>query len=259
MKARNPPRWYVLLGASGVAVWILAPLGIAWLLSAQAQDLQITPERPVWVRVEQNTEGSERQVSLSVNWSDKAQLVAPQWSGILQATTLVPGSTVSSGDVVATVDGVDRLALHTSRPFYRPLDLESSGPDVEELNVYLRSQGWPAGDGQSFTRSSLTGVRQLAARLGMRESSEIGAFDPAWVVYLPRPSAVLSTVDLQIAAPVPGVGGQLAELRPVVNSAKLVERALAHTDPADPADPALLTPSAASSAEARHHRAPAVR
>lgn len=174
-------------------------------------------------------------------WSTLPPLVAPQWNGTLTARYLTSGDTVSTGQSVAAVDGVERIAFYSARPFYRQLAIGSSGEDVAALRELLGSRGLEASSSATLDSRDLRSIRAFAASIGVPNATRVAAFDPAWIVYLPQPAVTVAEADLTVGAPAPTAGETLAELEPSLSSARVVERlTTAVGDETSTIDPSLV-------------------
>jgi hypothetical protein len=209
------------LTLAGATLWIIAPLAFVVGLTVQARTIEVTPTRPVWATVEANAGQVTEPVDVVLEWQAVSPVVAPAWSGIVQSVGVTPGSMLSSGQSVAVIDGVTRVAHHSSQPFYRPLAQDDGGPDAAALNALLAQAGFASGEGDQVTRSTLVGVRSFAAVLGVPNADELAAFDPSWLVFLPAPVVDVSTVNLVVGAPAPPAGTVIAELDDRLASARL--------------------------------------
>jgi hypothetical protein len=206
---------------AGAALWIVAPLALVIVLTAQSRSIELTPERAVWATVEANAGQVTEPVDVVLGWQAVSPVVAPFWSGIVQSVGVTAGSTLTSGQPVAVIDGVTRLAHHSQQPFFRPLTQGDSGQDAAALNTLLAQAGFDSSEGDRVTRSTLAGVRSLAGVLGVPNPAEVAAFDPAWLVFLPAPVVDVSTVNLVVGAPAPSAGTVIAELDDRLASAHL--------------------------------------
>ncbi len=220
--APRSPRLRTILLASGLVLWVLAPtLAIAWLTLAQSS--QTFSQRELVLVHPRGPDGPiETSASLMLDWSPPISVVAPNWTGVLQRVNFSGGSTISSGDSVARVSGVDRVAFHSEEPFYRPLTLGDTGSDVAALNSFLRSRGLSAPDVDRFTTQTRTALIEFGRSIGV--PTAVGRdFDPGWLVYLPREVVIVDSSDLTVGAQAPSPGTELFNARPVLEAAVLVQ------------------------------------
>ncbi|MCU1441312.1 MAG: hypothetical protein JWP85_2309 [Rhodoglobus sp.] len=221
---REPRRGGRLLRAltlAGAALWLAAPLALVVVLTVQSRTVELTPARPVWATVEANAGQVTEPIDVVLEWQAVSPVVAPAWSGTVQSVGVTAGSTLSSGQPVAVIDGVTRVGYHSQQPFYRPLTQGDGGQDAAALNTLLAQAGFDSGEGDRVTRSTLAGVRSFAAVLGVPNADELAAFDPSWLVYLPAPVVDVSTVNLVVGAPAPPAGTVIAELDDRLAAARL--------------------------------------
>jgi peptidoglycan hydrolase-like protein with peptidoglycan-binding domain len=202
-------------------MWVAAPLGAYWFLTERANDESL--EAPVAVDdvVRLNTGSTTREVGLLLAWRVPGGLAAPEWAGVVQAVSLAPDKTVSSGDVVAKVAGVDRLACASSYPLAGPMGSGDKGQDVATLHECLTLFGYDlARDNGVYGNATRAAVADLSAKTGAA-SDKGAAFDPGWLVFLPEEAYRPQTVDLAVGTPAPAAGTVIAETGPVLTGAML--------------------------------------
>lgn len=231
------PRSGTRLGATSMllAVLCLVPFVVIAVVSLLNHVTRIAQEEDLWVPVRTATTGPAHHVDIALGWASTSGLVAPAWSGLVTNVSTRPGSTINSGDVVASVNGVKRIALHTTVPFHRPLSRGDRGTDVQALNRYLKSRKWPHAESRSFTEATERGVRRLAQWLGA--SGAAGRFDPAWVLYLPTESLEVPMLRLTVGSPAPAQGTALVPSSARLQSATLVTAGLLFSQSSQPAAP----------------------
>lgn len=215
----------------GCALWVLAPLlGLAWIVTSN-QSQVFAVDSPAWVSIEESTESSTDRVDIALLWDAPEPLRAPAWSGLVQAVSVAPGATVSSGDPIAVVDGITRIAWHSDAPFYRVLQSGASGADVAVLKSLLSARGQAQNSSDIFDARTTSGVRQLAADLGVPDSRYLTHFDPAWIVFLPEPTFVIAEVAFAVAASAPATGESIATGEERLVNAAIVEGGSATSGP----------------------------
>lgn len=165
----------------------------------------------------------ERAVGIQLNWSAATEIYAPAWSGVVQAVPVEPRQILRSGDVVATIDGVDRIAFHSPTPFFRSLSRGDTGEDVRALNALLADGQFDHGDSDIYSWSTARGVREFAKTIG----APSGPFSPEWVVFLPSSEVSIETVSLRTGAPAPLAGETVMESKRQLIAARLVDAASA--------------------------------
>ena len=161
-------------------------------------------------------------IAATLTWAPGPRLYAPPWSGTVGQVQLQPGQTLRTGDPVATVNAVPRVAVSSAQPFFRPLALGDRGPDVDWLHEALASLGYREmgpEDDAIVGGSTLAAVRALAADLGV--VGRVDAFDPGWFVWLPEDPFEVDSVALVAGAPATPPGTELAAGAPVLTAIKL--------------------------------------
>jgi hypothetical protein len=162
---------------------------------------------------------STQPVALTLTWDEGRELVSPAWGGVVTAVDLQPGGTLASGQQVAAVNGVARLAFASAVPFHRPLAQADTGPDVAALNDLLLALGiidaLPA-DPRFYSFATSLRVRDLEERLGIAPTT--GVFDPGWVAWLPAEVMTLGAVELRVAVPAPSPGSPFASEAPRITA-----------------------------------------
>lgn len=223
--------WYV-----GVSLWVLVPLAVGGAAVYVDEHRQVSAEAAIWVHPAAVEGSVARNVALVYEWSNQNSVIAPAWSGVVQKTNCRPGTTLAHGDVLATVDGLDRILAHTAMPFARSLGVNDVGEDVTMLNGLLGDLGFRSGDGNRFDWNTRIGVQEWSAQLSISgEPSDI--FDPSWIVFLPSDSITVSTCSLEVATAAPPAGALVAAgaatvQRARVAQASVLDRFAVEIDPA---------------------------
>jgi len=91
------------------------------------------------------------------------------------------------------------------------------------LKALLSARGFKQTESIYLDWAALSGVRGFAKTLGVRDAHLLQAFDPAWLVYLPRESMTIAQVAITMAAPAPSTGTVVAESTEVLDGAALLE------------------------------------
>ncbi|MGJ8720550.1 MAG: hypothetical protein ACSHW9_01775 [Salinibacterium amurskyense] len=196
---------FALLLASAI---ILPLSGIALLTVWDSQNV-LSDARPVWAEVKPADEELRTAVDIVLDWQPVPPLLSPNWTGTVTSVEKVPAGGIKTGDPVTRIDGVLRLAAHTSSPFHRALSLGDRGPDAANLNSLLRQLKFEAAEQDLFTWSTLKGVREFASTIGVDDSAQIWSFDPNWVIYLPAEGMAASQFELHVGAPAPVAGAEI--------------------------------------------------
>lgn len=213
--SRSWPGTCVLVASS---VALIASFAFLLRTPDAADSLAPLPD-PVVVDAELVAPERAAPVSVEVVLGATRTVTAPNWIGIVTAVSLEPGASVTTGDVIAAIDGVGRVAAYTSTPFYRTLERNARGPDVQALSNLLVRLGFLTSETPVFGNGMTRAVRALAASLGVPDSERIVAFDPAWVVYIPAESMEVAEVRLVEGSPAPPVGEVIAVSSPTIEQA----------------------------------------
>ncbi|MDR0366220.1 MAG: peptidoglycan-binding protein [Bifidobacteriaceae bacterium] len=208
--------WLAWIGA---AVWCLAPAGAYWLLSERSQAVSFDEPVAVDGEVRSNDGGSIRDVELVLTWRSPTALVAPDWTGLVQEVVAEPGGLLSSGDVVARVAGVDRMACASAYPMEGTVASKDKGQDVEVLQQCLTLFGYDlSADKGAYGKATERAVEEWSRKTGALSQNGT-VFEAAWLVYLPEESYPLASVDLKVAAPAPPAGTPMATAKPSLSRA----------------------------------------
>lgn len=162
--------------------------------------------------------------TMVATWSTDGLVVAPGWSGLVTEVRLTTGGRVKSGDIVATVDGISRLAIQTDLPFHRALGETDRGPDVVALQEVLMDLGFAEADSVVdgvFGRRTREAVRRLAQAIGVPAGPESDAFDAGWFVWIDPSTPVdpiIGDVAIEVGQPAPAPGAVLARTEPRLES-----------------------------------------
>lgn len=215
--------WLTALGLVGVLVWVAVPIALFTLLTTQQRSTPITPKVDVWAPVTANDAPTRNGVTVQITWASGEEVFAPAWSGLVESVDVALGQTLESGQTVAIVGGIQRVAVHTERPFARPLTAGDGGADVAALNTFLSSRGFSHGDGDRFTWATRVGVSTLAKSIGVPGAEQVAQFEPSWFVYLPAAKVTVTDITLRIGAPAPAAGEMIVKGEQRIVSARLIE------------------------------------
>lgn|GEM_PF-1261118 len=207
----------------GCVLWVGVPIAGLALIANSNRSAVFAAEGFAWVAPEPSAASTSTPVDIALRWETPEPLRAPAWSGTVQRVDIAGGSLVESGDSVAVIDGITRIAWHAESPFYRQLASGSRGSDVIELKVLLSARGYQVDSTDSVTWSTVLAIRQLGTELGVPDAHSLTSFDPAWVVFLPERSFLTESVALSVAAAAPGTGESIAESSPRLTHASIVE------------------------------------
>ena len=188
----------VLLG-----VITLVPVLVLLLLQRwpNTGDALRTHAVPIYATVGPGTDTTTEPTSVTVTMLNPPAAVAPAWSGTVTATPGAVGAAVRQGDPLVEVDGVAVRAIVSAKPFYRPLVLGDSGPDVIALRSALRAVGQQV---EATGAVDATLAAALRSWLGAPGSGVV--FSPAQVIWVARADLVIASDAAAIGAPVPAPG-----------------------------------------------------
>lgn len=197
--------------SAALALVVVPAVLLVWLRAGvrdRLDEVSVQPD-PVLLEVANRSGIQERPVTVELRWGEPPPLLAPSWIGTVTRVDMRPGERVRTGEVLLTVDAVARVAAHTPVPFWRPLASSDVGPDVAALQKLLGRLGFFQGavDGR-FGQELEGAVKAWAETLGVARPT--GTFDPGWVVWLPRPSFLLVSIDVSVGAPAPPQGSVIA-------------------------------------------------
>ncbi|MBM7826624.1 hypothetical protein [Microbacterium aurum] len=164
-------------------------------------------------------------VDLNLTWAQPAVLSSPNWSGLVTAVGARVGEQIVNGTRVVQIDGIWRIAAHTTTPLYSVVSRESQPAEVAAVNRLLASLGYRHGPGDEWSWSTTTGVRDLARDLGAPSAATLEAFDNAWVVWMPEDDFTPATVDIAAGLPAPGAGEPVVTGNPQLVTARVVAKA----------------------------------
>jgi peptidoglycan hydrolase-like protein with peptidoglycan-binding domain len=156
-----------------------------------------------------------------LTWHAPPAILAPGWDGVVQSVSIEAGQALGSGDVVARIAGIDRLACASDYPMAGPVALNDKGQDVQTLQQCLTVAGFDvARDKGTYGLATKAAVASWSKQTGA--PSDAGAiFDSAWLVFLPEEDYQVLNVDLAVAAPAPTGGTAIATARPALTRAVL--------------------------------------
>lgn len=207
-----------LIGFGSIA-WIAAPiLALTGLLFANTQ-LRLSEPVDTWVTAEAASSSSTSPIELALSWSSPPAAVAPAWDGIVQNVYVAPGSKISSGQKIARINGIDRIAFAGKAPFWRPIEPGMIGDDVGDLNGLLTTLGFRHGAHTTATPETMAGVEQLRRHLG---ATDRGVFLPNWSIHLSAEELTVDDIELTVASPAPPAGTKLLTAASRLTGARLV-------------------------------------
>jgi hypothetical protein len=213
--------------------WLIAPIAGVFLLFNHLATKDLVAVQPVWATATVAEGEAHEPVALALAWTDGKAVVAPDWSGTVLSVTTTPGQAVASGDIVAKVDGVSRMAAALAVPLYRELQPGMTGEDVRSLVAFLKSRGAALPDTDRVSAQVWRAVTGLARELGVDTRNGLASFDPAWLIFLPASPVTVSEVLLSPGSPAPPAGERVLNLARTLDSARIITPAVAARVTAD--------------------------
>ncbi len=160
----------------------------------------------------------EQLVRIRFAWSEGEELKAPTWTGEITRVLMAHGTRVVEGDVLLSIDGVDRVAAAVDQPFWRSLMPSDQGSDVAQLQTFLTRLGHYSDEVDGiYGRSTAEAVRLFAVELGVEKPGDV--FDQGWVVWLPNKEFNIDLVQVEPATTPPGLGEPIALSSPLLVAA----------------------------------------
>lgn len=212
--------------AIAIVVLVVVPAaGLVWVQSQTADRLVELEPEPVAlvIPVEERLDESQVAVSILGTWGESVGVVAPDWFGTVSGVSVQVGSEVASGDVVALIGGIDRMAWLSDAAFWRPLVVRDSGDDVAELQSMLTGLGFFEGEVDGvFGRDLEVSVKAWEASIGVVRPT--GRFEPGYVVWFPEPEILVASVGLVNGAPAPGAGSVVLESAVPLSAVTLIDQ-----------------------------------
>ncbi|RLP75069.1 hypothetical protein D9V32_11660 [Mycetocola tolaasinivorans] len=207
----------------GAGLWVILPFGLIAAIVLWSGQIRFTEAAETWTPVETGQAQTDSPMELALGWEQGPVLRAPAWTGLITAVQ-PPRTTVAHGDVVVTIDGIDRIAAHTPAPFWRPIGPDTiAGADIGALNTLLGDLGLARGTANTFGSGTARGITQLAKKLG----AEGDTFDPAWVLHLAEPRITVGAAAFSVGQTAPAAGEELFAPRPRVTAALVTGEGMA--------------------------------
>jgi len=211
----------MLIWGVGFALLVLPALLVAWLLTRpdQLDDLSL-PNHPVLITPVVAETHRRMPARLELQWAAAPVLRSPGWSGVVIGVHLRPDDVVETGSRAIQVNGIDRLVLTGSDPFYRPLGPRDDGPDVLQLQQFLTYMGYLDGEIDGvYGTGTADAVDAFAEEIGVSEPN--GRFDPSWLVVAEQERFRVSEVIVEAGMAAPGLGEPIAIGYPALERASL--------------------------------------
>ncbi|MCQ3813739.1 MAG: hypothetical protein KTU85_04880 [Acidimicrobiia bacterium] len=163
-------------------------------------------------------------VSVHVALAEPKVITSPFHGGVVSASYVSAGDEIAHGDRVLQIDGIDRLAIKSSVPFWRDLSLGDMGEDVAALQAFLLKKGVLDLDGEEpegqYGQATAAAVRQLSLDLGYSSSTPDMHSD--WFLWMPEFSIVVSDIWFSVGSPPPPAGSTLLSSTQSVVDARIL-------------------------------------
>lgn len=223
--------------ALGVLAWIAIPVTIFTAATIRVAEVPLRESELMWVAPEEAGPAVESSLGIAVEWGADPSLRAPAWEGLVQRVDVQPGQEITHGTSIGLVSGIVRQAWRTDVPISRALAAQDSGPEVAAMKAAFRELGMRVTEGDRVDWLTLQTIRAFAETIGVESPETVLAFEPAWVVFLPRSIAVGEILlDVGGAAPTMGTeiihGGEKVQ-RGIFTSVSVLDQLIDSEAPVD--------------------------
>lgn len=210
-----------IVGTAGFVAW--GHFG-SQAAASDAPPATTMPARTATVEQVDLTESTEFSGTITYTDSRTVSVVLPTAEGAIVTASVDLGDQLTTGEQVATIDGLPLVAIDGSVPMYRTLEHGiDDGPDVAQLERFLVDNGFdPDGDvtvDDHFSTTTDDAVERWEESLGLLEPD--GEVPASQVVFVDGP-AVVTAVHADVGAIVahgsPLVDVALVESGRVVNA-----------------------------------------
>ena len=163
-------------------------------------------------------------VNVRVTLAEPSAITSPFHGGVVSALYVSADEEIAHGDRVVQIDGIDRLAIKSSVPFWRDLSLGDTGEDVAALQAFLIHRGGLDLDGEEpdgkYGPATAAAVRQLSLDLGYSSSTPDMRSD--WFLWMPELTIVVSDIQFSVGSPPPPAGSTLLSSTQSVVDARIL-------------------------------------
>jgi len=170
-----------LAGGLIIGVWLTRPEVPADLLEGSA--LAVAP-------ASSRAFDDGRTITLLVTTHEPLTIASPR-DGRVSAIACAPGTPVSSGESILTIDGTGVVVLATAVPGWRDLELGDVGQDAGALNAELRRLGHQAPETDEVTDETLKAYGDLARTVGALDQAR-DSISSADILWLPDDEVVVA-------------------------------------------------------------------
>lgn len=153
------------------------------------------PTAPRTLGLQQTEFRDERSMGLTAG-IDRTAAIALNASGVLTATSCVPGEKVESGGTIARVDGAPIVALATSTPLFRDLVPGDEGADVVALRHALRELGFDVDADGRYSSAVRDAIAKLQRQTDIAPAD--GLLRLASVAWLPARTVAVASCELAV-------------------------------------------------------------
>ncbi len=182
----------VALAAGVAAGALLGPI----VINAAPSDL--VNAVPGTAAVELGQFGDPARITLHADLTGDGSVYSTS-AGVLSASACSVGAQLTSGQLVATVNGQNVIAVHTAFPLWRDLASGQRGGDVAALRAELARLGGATTDGTVIDKATAAAIRAFFASAGAPLPNSSGVVLPiANIVWLPSETATVMSCPLSI-------------------------------------------------------------
>ncbi|WP_448061124.1 peptidoglycan-binding domain-containing protein [Cellulomonas hominis] len=203
-------------GLAGVALVAVGVVGSALLLPQAVPASLAAPAGERTVAVTTETYDGARTVAATPQMAEP-EVVRITDTGRVTRSDCQVGSRIASGTSPLTVDDRPAVALATSVPLWRDLDVGASGADVQALQAELTRLGHTVPQKGTYDARTRAAVQSVFRAAGVARPS--GSLPVASVLWLPEPEIVVASCAVRTGATldaegeVATVAGGLVSLR----------------------------------------------
>lgn len=148
--------------------------------------------------VTEGTVGRSMSFPVAARWAD-TPLATGAAEGTITSMIVQPGTTVSAGDVLYSVDLRPVTIAQGDYPAFRDLSEGSEGADVRQLKTFLAAKGYLTGTQDAkFTAATTSAVKRWQKAVGVAVDGTVQAGDLVYATALP--TRVTLSADVVVGA-----------------------------------------------------------
>lgn len=175
-----------------ILVALAAGLVIGVVVSAPPPPTELQAGSPVTsMTVSERDFDDETEVAV-IALKQEEQSLTTDAAGKITSFVCSPGQPLTSGTTVFAVDGQPVVNLFTKVPMWRDLAIGDRGTDATAINDELSRLGYSSGGGNTVTRATVAGFRQLLLDLGGSKGVGVGIATGS-VLWLPAESVYVDS------------------------------------------------------------------